>query len=375
MAAGRGRGRSLQRGRRQLRGIRTGLRTLAHAVRAPARRGATARAPGHHGLPSLGDAVNAARHHTASADERGRHHRVLPRHPGALEQAADRRAIDARPHTTSASVTSDSSPSAPDAIAPITSPASRSADTRDSTTTVARRASASSVSRASGSWEPMAMTVAWSATSDPSNSGSRAVVAQQTMSAAATSSSTPCGVAADQVDVLDRPHGADRLDVAVGLRAAAEDEQAARVGAREPAHRERRDRRRAHVGERDPVDERDRRERGRVEHHAHALDAGLPADGHELDHRVCARGRGHHEQLAARERERAARRVGLGVQAGQERRFERVDRGGRAGGAARRRAAARKGRLIAGRSRCPGGRAGRARSGARRCDRPCPRPR
>ena len=38
------------------------------------------------------------------------------------------------------------------------------------------------------------------------------------------------GVAADHVDVLDRPHGADRLDVAVGLRAAAEDEQAARVG-------------------------------------------------------------------------------------------------------------------------------------------------
>ena len=73
----------------------------------------------------------------------------------------------------------------------ITSPASRSAETRDSTTTVARRASASSVSRASGSWVPIATTVAWSATSAPSNSGALAVVAQQMMSAAATSSSAP----------------------------------------------------------------------------------------------------------------------------------------------------------------------------------------
>ena len=62
-------------------------------------------------------------------------------------------------------------------MAPTTSPASRRAEARDSTTTVARAASASSTSRASGSCEPIATTVAWSATSAPSNSGSRAVVA------------------------------------------------------------------------------------------------------------------------------------------------------------------------------------------------------
>ena len=90
-------------------------------------------------------------------------------------------------------MTSRSSVVAPASMARMTSPASRSAEARDSTTIVARAARASSVSRLSGSWEPIATTVAWSATSAPSNSGSRAVVAQQTMSAAATrpSTSTP----------------------------------------------------------------------------------------------------------------------------------------------------------------------------------------
>ena len=212
----------------------------------------------------------------------------------------------------------------------MTSPASRSADVRDSTTTVARSASASSVSRASGSWEPMATTVAWSATSAPSNSGSRAVVAQQMMSAAPTSSSDARAVAADHVDVLDRAHRADGLDVPVGLGAAAEDEQAACGGHGERAHRERRDGRRAHVGEGDAVDEGDRRERGRVEDHADALDARLAAHGHELDHGVIRRRGRHHEQLAGADREGAARRVGLGVQAGHQRGLERVDRGRRA---------------------------------------------
>jgi hypothetical protein len=122
-------------------------------------------------------------------------------------------------------------------------------------------------------------------------------------------------VTADHVNVLDGAHRADGLDVTVGLRAAAEDEQPARVGRGECAHRERRDRRRAHVGQRDPVDEGDGRERGRVEDDADALDARLAADGHELDHRVGRRRGRHHEQLTRADRQRAARRVGLWVEA------------------------------------------------------------
>src|SRR5918999_2820110 len=88
----------------------------------------------------------------------------------------------ASPRTSSASVTSSSGEVAPASIARITSPASRRADARDSTTTVARAARASLVSRRSGSWEPIATTTAWSATSEPSKSGSRAVVQRPTMS-------------------------------------------------------------------------------------------------------------------------------------------------------------------------------------------------
>ena len=95
-------------------------------------------------------------------------------------------------------------------------------------------------------------------------------------------------VAADHVDVLDGADRADGLDVRRGPAGRGRRPAAARVGCGERAYRERRDRRRAHVGERDAVDQRDRRERGRVEDHADALDARLAADGHELDHRWSA---------------------------------------------------------------------------------------
>jgi hypothetical protein len=84
------------------------------------------------------------------------------------------------------------------------------------------------------------------------------------------------------------------------------------------------------LAERDPVDQGDRRERLRVEDHADALDARLAADGHELDDGMARRRGRHHEQLAAADREGAARRVGLGVEARQQRGLERVDRRRRA---------------------------------------------
>jgi hypothetical protein len=66
----------------------------------------------------------------------------------------------------------------------ITSPASRRAVATDSTTTVVISSAGSS--RASGSCEPTATTVACGRMSPASNRGVRAVVAQQTMSASAT---------------------------------------------------------------------------------------------------------------------------------------------------------------------------------------------
>ena len=72
-----------------------------------------------------------------SCERRG-HDRVLPRHAGALEQpravAGRGRAVDELRERDQLVLRS-----APEAIAVITSPASRSAETRDSTTTVARR--------------------------------------------------------------------------------------------------------------------------------------------------------------------------------------------------------------------------------------------
>ncbi len=187
----------------------------------------------------------------------------------------------------------------PDLIGAITSPASRSADVRDSTTTVARAASASSVSRRSGSWPPIATTVAVSLTSEPSNSGADAVVQQQMMSAPRTSSSMSPVVAADEVDVLDRPDRADRSRVRVPPRPATEDQQPPGVLGGEMPDRERRHRGRAHVRDRDAVRERGRRERLRVEDHHDPLDARVPADAHELDGHVPADLARHHDQLAA----------------------------------------------------------------------------
>ena len=115
---------------------------------------------------------------------------------------------------------------------------------------------------------------------------------------------------------------------ASGLRAAAEDDEPAGVRRGEPADGQRGDRRRAQVGQADPVDQRGGRERGAVEHHAHALDARVAADGDELDGGVPAGRRGHHQQLAAAlEGDRPARRVGLGIQPCAQRRLERVGRG------------------------------------------------
>ena len=74
-----------------------------------------------------------------------------------------------------------------------TSPASRSALARASTTTSPRPSSASSSSRLFGSCEPIATTSAWLATSSPLKSGSADVVQQQMMSAASTRSSTSNG--------------------------------------------------------------------------------------------------------------------------------------------------------------------------------------
>jgi hypothetical protein len=132
-------------------------------------------------------------------------------------------------------------------------------------------------------------------------------------------------LAAEHVDLLDRPDRPDRLGVGAGLRAAAEHHQPAGVGRREPPDRERRDRRRAQVGERDAVEQGDGRQRRAVEQHARALDARLArTDGHELDRRMAARGGRHHQQLALPHRQDRARRRRLRVELAQ-RPLERVD--------------------------------------------------
>ncbi len=195
---------------------------------------------------------------------------------------------------------------------------------RASTTTVERLTSVSSTSRASGACDPIATTQAWSATSVPSKSGSRAVVQQQ-MTSAADDELFGRAVAADDVHVLDRadrPHG---LGVRAPLRAAAEHEQAAGVRGREAAHGDGGDGGRPEVGERDAVEHRDGRERRGVEHHAHALHARLArADGDELDRGVPAdRGR-HDQQLSLPHRDARAWGRRLRVEATRERGLERV---------------------------------------------------
>ena len=112
----------------------------------------------------------------------------------------------------------------------------------------------------------------------------------------------------------------------VGLGAAAEDQQALGVLAREVADGERGDRGGADVGQRDAVDQRFRGERGAVEDDDDALDARVAADRDQLDRDVAADLGGHQDQLAVLELDEAARRVGFGVEAVFERGLERVDR-------------------------------------------------
>ena len=86
-----------------------------------------------------------------------------------------------------------SGPTSPSRIGMMTSPASRSADSLPSTTTVARATSSESTSRASGSWLPTATTVASSPSQRESNTGYREVVAQTTTSAARIGASRSSG--------------------------------------------------------------------------------------------------------------------------------------------------------------------------------------
>ena len=265
----------------------------------------------------------------ASADERRRHHRVLPRHPGALEQPRARTDVDSTAHEIRQRH-QPSSRSAPRRIAPMTSPASRSADVRDSTTTVARRASVSSVSRASGSCEPIATTVAWSATSEPSNNGSRAVVAQQTMSAAATSAPTspPSRPTMSTCSMGRTARMASTCPWACGPRPNTSRRRASGAASARTASAET-------AGVRTLVSAMpSTRATGASVVASKTTQTpwmrGSPPTVTSLTTAWVAVGRRHHEQLAGADRERAARRVGLRVQAGEQRVLQRVDRGGRA---------------------------------------------
>ena len=139
------------------------------------------------------------------------------------------------------------------------------------------------------------------------------------------------GPAADDVDVLDRQHGAERGHVGAGLRAGAEDHQPPGAGIGEVARGERGDGRGADVREPDAVQDRHRRERLAVEQRVDALDPRQPALGvarrhrRELDPDRAGRGRGHDQQLAAAGGHARPRRVRLRVEAAAQRRLERVD--------------------------------------------------
>ena len=238
------------------------------------------------------------------------------------------------------------------------------------------RASASSVSRASGSWEPMATTVAWSATSD--------AVEQRLARGRGAADDVGGG------DQLVRRRSASRPTMSTCSIG-----RTARIASTWPwacGPRPKTSRRRASgaasartasaetAGVRTLVSAMPSTSATGASVVASKTTQtpwmrGSPPTVTSLTTAWAAVGRRHHEQLAAR---RARARCAAGRPRGPGRpaarpRARRSRPSGR--GAARRRAAARKGRLIAGRSRCPAGRAGRGRSGARRCGRPSPRPR